>query len=461
MASDKIAQLIETRAGAHSEMQKMLERGQDTWTADDEKRWDELDSTFEGAEDKIRQLQRQAEREARFQELEERRERQKSTDRSTVGEMRANREARVQGLTEGEMQGLCFRAWLRPSMADQRTIWACAERNFPYQQSEVSLRAFEPSDTTGLGRRAQLPEMPGGVGAHVHRVWETRALSKGTTTAGGHTVPDGIMQALEISMLEFGGMRRVASVTRAGDGRQIPWPSVNDTANKGEIIGENSAANTQDVTFGQVTTTPFLYSSKYVPVSIQLIQDSNESIEGLLGRLLGERLGRIQNDHFTEGAGTTEPRGINLDTNSAVTLATDDNPTYSELINLKHGVDPAYRSNGMWMFNDTVLKNIKLLLDGNNLPIWKMGNIVSGEPNAIDGDPYLINQSITTGGTEESIFYGDLSKYKIHDALDMQFRRLDELHALNHQVTFLAFMRSDGRLLDAGTDPVKSATNAA
>jgi len=41
----------------------------------------------------------------------------------------------------------------------------------------------------------------------------------------------------------------------------------------------------------------------------------------------------------------------------------------------------------------------------------------------------------------------------------MIFRRLDEIHALNHQVTFLAYMRSDGVLLDAGTNPVKYATN--
>ena len=59
----------------------------------------------------------------------------------------------------------------------------------------------------------------------------------------------------------------------------------------------------------------------------------------------------------------------------------------------------------------------------------------------------------------KSMAYGQLNKYQIHDALDIQVVRLDELYAANLQTGFIAYMRSDGVLLDAGTAPVKYATN--
>ena len=109
-------------------------------------------------------------------------------------------------------------------------------------------------------------------------------------------------------------------------------------------------------------------------------------------------------------------------------------------------------------FNDLLLGGMKKVKDSQGRPLWSPG-LAQGEPNTIDGDPYFINQSMPTGADANAMAYGQLDKYKIHDATDMIFRRLDELYAENHQVGFLAFMRSNGLLLDAGTNPVKHAVN--
>jgi HK97 family phage major capsid protein len=79
----------------------------------------------------------------------------------------------------------------------------------------------------------------------------------------------------------------------------------------------------------------------------------------------------------------------------------------------------------------------------------------------IHGYPYVVNQSMTTPATGvKSILFGDFSKYIIRDVRDVVLLRLDERFAEQHSVAFLAFARSDGDLLDAGTDPVKYATQA-
>jgi HK97 family phage major capsid protein len=53
----------------------------------------------------------------------------------------------------------------------------------------------------------------------------------------------------------------------------------------------------------------------------------------------------------------------------------------------------------------------------------------------------------------KSILFGDFSKYLIRDVRDFTLLRLDERYAEFLQVAFLAFMRSDGDLLNAGTVP--------
>ena len=93
-------------------------------------------------------------------------------------------------------------------------------------------------------------------------------------------------------------------------------------------------------------------------------------------------------------------------------------------------------------------------------PLWQPG-MAAGQPDTIMGYQYVINQSMTTPATAvKSILFGDFSKYIIRDCRDVTLVRLDERYADYHQVGFLAFARSDGDLLDAGTRPVKYGTQA-
>jgi HK97 family phage major capsid protein len=109
------------------------------------------------------------------------------------------------------------------------------------------------------------------------------------------------------------------------------------------------------------------------------------------------------------------------------------------------------------MFSDTVLQYILKLTDNTNQPLWLPGN---GGPigDTILGMPYVVNQDMPTGAGAKGIVFGDLSKYMVREVTDIQFLQLNERYADYHQVGFLAFLRADGDLLDAGTNPVKYAT---
>ncbi len=298
--------------------------------------------------------------------------------------------------------------------------------------------------------------------------WEKRApVGVASGSVGGYTVADSPMGALERALLEFGGMRQVATVIRTDSGSDLPIPTNDDTSNKGVLLAENTQVSETDPTFGQLVMQAYKYSSKAVLVSVEFLQDSSIDFNSFIGKALGERIGRIQNDHFTTGTGSAQPNGIvTAATSSSVTLAGTATVTYDDIVNLIHSVDPAYRNNARFMFHDGGLKMLRktkvLQYSGDTVgtPLWQP-SMVMGQPDLLMGYPYTINQSMTTPATSvKSILFGDLSKYIIRDSRDVTLIRLDERYADYHQVGFLAFARSDGDLLDAGTHPVKYATQA-
>jgi HK97 family phage major capsid protein len=94
------------------------------------------------------------------------------------------------------------------------------------------------------------------------------------------------------------------------------------------------------------------------------------------------------------------------------------------------------------------------------VPLWQP-SLVAGQPDQIHGLSYVVNQSMASpGSSAKKMLFGDFSKYWIRDVREVELVRLNELYAAQHSVGFLAFARSDGDLIDAGTDPVKHMAQA-
>lgn len=299
--------------------------------------------------------------------------------------------------------------------------------------------------------------------------WERRYLGVDLISPdnGGHyLVPDETMRALEVALLAFGGMRSVATVIRTDTGGQLPIPTMNDTANEGQIIGEAVEETTETLPdLGQLVLEAFMYSSKKIPVSLEFMQDNAVNFAQRVGELLGTRIARITNRHFTVGTGNSQPKGIvTAATSSGITTASATALIYDELVDLVHSVDPAYRTTARFMFHDNTLKLLKKIKvpqfsgDTQGEPLWRRGMTV-GAPDTIDGYNYVINQHMPLPvASQKAIIFGALEKYIIRDVRDLEVVRLNELRAEFRQVVWMAWYRGDGDLLDAGTHPVKYLT---
>ena len=295
--------------------------------------------------------------------------------------------------------------------------------------------------------------------------WQTIRNTMSTTTPaeGGYTVATEVATYVMDAMKAFGGMRQVATILRTDQGNPMTWPTSDGTTEVGEILAENASATDLDVSFNTKNLPVYKYSSKVVTVPIELLQDSNVDIEAFVRARIAQRLGRITNTHFTTGDGSSKPTGIIAAASVGKTGASGQTTTvtYADLVDLEHSIDPAYRVNCKWMFNDGTLKAIKKLLDSQNRPLWLPGISVK-EPDTILGYTYQINQDVAVmAASAKSIAFGDLSKYVIRDVMAMTYYRFDDsAYAKKGQVGFLAFLRSGGNFMDVG-GAVKLYQNAA
>lgn len=289
---------------------------------------------------------------------------------------------------------------------------------------------------------------------------EKRDLSKGSQ--GAYTVPVGFLNKVETAILTYGGVYPIAGKLPTDTGNNLTYPTINDTANSGELIAEAYTIGTSvDPTFSAVTLYAYKFSSKPVLMSSEFLADNAIDAENRVSELLGIRIGRILNTYFTTGTGSSQPQGVvNGATDSAITALVS-SITFDNMVDLFHTVDPAYRANGSWMFNDATLKALRKIQDSEYRPIWQNGYVV-GEPATILGRPYVINTAMANiGASAKSVLFGDFAKYIVREVRGMTLRRLVERYADTDQVAFIGFKRADGRYVDAGTHPVKYLDHAA
>lgn len=284
------------------------------------------------------------------------------------------------------------------------------------------------------------------------RSLELRALSVGTTTAGGNAVPNEIMRAFLEIQKWYGRVENLATVINSETGATMPFPTMDDTSNTGRLLTEGTGATTTtDPSVGVINLASYKFSSDAVIVSVELLQDASFNIAAYLGGALGTRIGRIKNTYFTTGSGSSQPGGVQVKASLGKTAAATNAITLDEIIDLYHAVDIAYRMspNARFMMHDSVAAYVRKLKDSNSQYLWQMA-VQAGQPDRLFGVPVEINndQDSSFATNKRLVLYGDFSKYAVRNAGAVEILRSDDLYILSHQVVFLGFQRSDGNLID-------------
>ncbi len=213
-------------------------------------------------------------------------------------------------------------------------------------------------------------------GKAVDEMVHFRAQGVGTDSAGGYLVPEEFREKLVDRAKAFGGIAEHAENISTSTGAKMMWPTLDDTANAGVIAAEGTepASGGADLAFGEKEIESYTYTAPGADqdplrVSVELAQDSAFNIQDLVQRKLGQRINRAQALHWVNGTGTGMPEGVTASTGPSATFTTAA-PTYAELVDAKHTVDPEYRKEGCrWYFNDLTLAALEKVVDADGRPL--------------------------------------------------------------------------------------------
>lgn len=374
-----------------------------------------------------------------------------SRGRKTASEVRGDGAAEP----SARERDLAFRAWALGRNATPEMRAAAARLGVNCDRNYIDMAVVRSVSADGREIRSFIP-----VDCDAHGNFretrsqaEQRALSSGTTTAGGDSIPTAMMVKYSELKKWFARIDALAETLDTENGQSLPWFTVTDTSNSGRIIGEGTTATTTtDPTFSKVTLGAFKISSDAVVVPWELQMDSFMDLSGYLGGALGRRIGRKRNQLHTTGAGTTEPKGLITSAATGKTAAATNAFTMDETIDLEHSVDPAYRPlpGTGFMCHDTIAAYLRKLKDGVGRYLWEP-SLQIGQPDRFRGYPVYINNdmdsALTTG--KKLLGFGNVRQaFVVRNAGSQRFIRDESIYVKEHMTYFEALERCDSNTVD-------------
>lgn len=471
-----LAQLQDKRLELANKMQSYHTEHQKTWTAENETVWNQINADYDAANAPLEAHQKACEAESqseaasqarasRLAAVNEHGARFNNTQRNLIQGMGGDSkgvgsfgsiqiidgkisDGLLKGKTIGAVGSLAFNAWATGKMTPHQ-MEACRLLNFNPNAREVDFQLLETGEYLPVqnairdGKQAEF----------------RNTLSSNVGTSGGYTFGPTFVANLEMAMTSASGILEVSQIIRTDHGEEMRWPTANDTSNEGRQLGESQPVVALDPSFGQKLWYAHKLTSDMIKCPFELLEDNAVGLETVIPEMLGQRLGRTVNRLGTVGNGASTFNGLVTAATDGKTAAGAAALVFDEFIDVEHSVNRAIRAdktNVGYMFNDTVLKLIRKLKDGNLRYLWQAG-ANTGAPDSCNTYKYTINDHMADPASGvRSVLFGRLSSYKVRIVRTVRFRRLDERFADNDEVAFLAFMRADGNLLDAGDHPVKA-----
>jgi HK97 family phage major capsid protein len=314
-----------------------------------------------------------------------------------------------------------------------------------------------PEDTIDVAFTAYL--RTGQPNADIAGLRVSNAQSTTSDPAGGYMVPPGFRQKLVEVQKAFGGLAPEVEGFNTDNGSTLEYPSLDDTANSGQITAENAAVTGgADLVFGTIGLGAYKYTSSGasnlpLKLSVELLQDAAFDVQGIVARKLGERIARKQAVDWVTGAGTTLPFGIARAALTAdVTLAAGNALTYQKFLDIESALDPAYEQNAKWAMSKQTWQNARAIVGTDGRPLIQESAQagIGGRPQrTLLGYPVIIDQAFPANTSLSSKFavLGDLREaYVIRRVSNVAVIVNPYSSAASGQIEFTAWERADGNV---------------
>ncbi len=257
-----------------------------------------------------------------------------------------------------------------------------------------------------------------------------KAMTEGTSTAGGYLVPEEFQAEVVRLAEDYGLVRAMARIIpMKSDTRNIPRLSSSVTV---YWPGENTAGTVSQPAFGQVQLIAKTAVGLTV-ISNELLEDSDPSVVDLLVELFAEALAGEEDKQGLVGSGSPFT-GVLNDTNVAVLSMGTGNTAFSnvtadDLRDLIAQLKPLALKGAGFILHRSVWAIVQKLKDSNGQYIASTANpVVSGDANrqtaavgAIWGYPVYLSEQMpsTSAANTKFIIFGNLRHLFLGDRKQM------------------------------------------
>ena len=284
-----------------------------------------------------------------------------------------------------------------------------------------------------------------------HGSAELRALSAGTDSEGGYTVPPVFIAQLLEKVRDNVFIEQFSTVNTLTNGDSVGRPTLENRPADADWTSE-LATGSEDSTldFGSRELHPHPLA-KLLKVSRKLLRASALDPASIVADNLAYKFGITREKAFLTGNGAGQPLGIFTASSNGISTSRDvstDNTTTAMTTNgLKNAMwslKEGYRRNARWIFHRDGIKEIDKLKDGDGNYMLQT-DIRQGTGDRLFGLPVHVSEyvpSTFTTGLYVGII-GDFSHYWIANSLGFSLQRLVELYAGTNQDGFIGRMETD------------------
>ncbi|AHG45119.1 capsid protein [Rhizobium leguminosarum bv. trifolii CB782] len=280
---------------------------------------------------------------------------------------------------------------------------------------------------------------------------EYKALGIANDTTGGYLAPIEYIREIIKGVTDVSPARTLARVRQTAS-KAITIPKRTGQFAAQWVADQGTKSETDGLRYGMwEIPTHEMYA--LIDISNQNLEDSAFNMESEINFEATEQFAVAEGAAFVSGNGVGKPLGF-LDASSglsenvsgsASTIADADGQA-NGLLALKYGLKTAYARNATWALNRTTLGSVRRLKTAEKQYLWMPG--ISGQPNTIDGDPYVeVPDMPAEGAGTYPIAYGDFARaYTLVDRIQMEMLRDPYTQATSGNIRFIFRRRLGGQV---------------
>lgn len=269
-----------------------------------------------------------------------------------------------------------------------------------------------------------------------------------TTKADGQaTIPSTIASKIIDKVVEISPIFRLAD--RYNIKGKITLPKYNSQTStlSMQYVAEGTSATPNELKLTNIELDGYLASTLSY-VSNSLINNSAFDIVGFVIAKMAQAIALFIEGELLKGTEgkveglSTIPASMIVTTESATAITTD------ELMDVQDKVIDKYQGASIWIMNRTTRSALRKLKDKEGQYLLNKDLNSKWGYTLLGRDVYCSDQVDGIGAGNTAIFYGDFSGLAVKVSEDVEMKILDQVQAINHLTTIVAFIEFDAKLAD-------------